>query len=1076
MLARIILIYLFLSSFVSNAQQIETVVQRGHELAVVTLSVSADSNYVATGSKDKSIKLWEIKTGREIRSFLGHEMTVTTVRFTPNGKYLISGSNDKTVRIWEVATGKNVTTIYVNDYIHQVATDPAMKYIVVGGYSDSGHPDSAMIYDFKTKLLVKKIHVNSRSAGLNIQFSPDGHYLAFGEDNHMVNIYDTKTWKQTYRFQQDEGWCGGCLAAFSFSPDSKYVFVGSYKAPLKQYELATQKLVASFEESCPELTSLVVSKDGKRLARASENNITVWDISTHVKIADFDAPEKGLFHEIEFEHDGKGLWISSDNNTAFRYNFRNKASDKSLTGFLNQRDPGGLNYDPNFYWQANIARFLRFKNSILITNDGKSLIKGRFGTKLRRWDIATGKPMMEYVGHQKTPLAYTLTKDGKRMASGDGDGRIYIWDVAKGDTLLRIDAYRDPIFDIRYNHNETQLISCSWDARVKIHDVRTGKMLSVIDFQNTAAYVAAFHPSDLYIITGKLDHSLQLFEIDTRKEVRNFIGHTNIISMIQISSDAKTLLSSSWDGSIRLWDIASGLMTKKFTTNTGPIYTALFHQSDQTIFAAGADRVIREWNIQTGTVTRSFEGHQADITSLQFTPDKKILISHSVDGVTKLWDLSTNKEFFEHIHVGTNNWMAKTPEGFFNSTAEARKYIHFVRGIETYSVDQFFNNYYRPEILPQLFQQRNKVDENKSIQGKLSKSPPPIVQIAVIDLENGKAEVVVRLTDQGQGVQNLRILHNGKSIPLDKDKIVYPTAQKKSSTFQLEVEMIGGSNTFSAIAGNKDNFESDPQTVELFNTFSTRSSTCHVLTIGINDYKNSKLSLNYAQSDAQAFTNVIKRNSQSLFKEVVQHTLYNQQATKENILQKLDALAKVIHPEDVFILYYAGHGSLIEDKFYFIPTEGVRLYDANALQKESIEASVIQEKLKHIKALKQLIIMDACQSGGSVELLASRGAGEERAIAQLSRTAGIHVMAAAGSEQFASEFTELGHGVFTYVLLEALEGAADGAPKDGKVTIYELKSYIDDQVPEKSKHLKGKPQYPFTFSRGQDFPIVIQER
>jgi uncharacterized caspase-like protein len=84
-------------------------------------------------------------------------------------------------------------------------------------------------------------------------------------------------------------------------------------------------------------------------------------------------------------------------------------------------------------------------------------------------------------------------------------------------------------------------------------------------------------------------------------------------------------------------------------------------------------------------------------------------------------------------------------------------------------------------------------------------------------------------------------------------------------------------------------------------------------------------------------------------------------------------------------------------------------------------------------------------------------------------------MASAGSEQFATEFAELGHGLFTYVLIQALQGQADGAPHDGKVTIYELKSYLDDQVPEMTRKLKGKPQYPYTFSRGQDFPIILEE-
>ena len=152
-----------------------------------------------------------------------------------------------------------------------------------------------------------------------------------------------------------------------------------------------------------------------------------------------------------------------------------------------------------------------------------------------------------------------------------------------------------------------------------------------------------------------------------------------------------------------------------------------------------------------------------------------------------------------------------------------------------------------------------------------------------------------------------------------------------------------------------------------------------------------------------------------------------------------------------------------------------RLYDEDNLKKTAIEANELQKLLENIKALKQVIIMDACQSGQSVELLAQRGAMEEKAIAQLSRSDGIHVFASAGSAQYASEFTSLGHGLFTYVLLHGLSGKADGSTMDGKITIYELKSYLDDQVPELSLQYKGQTQYPFTFSRGQDFPLILLE-
>jgi uncharacterized caspase-like protein len=253
-----------------------------------------------------------------------------------------------------------------------------------------------------------------------------------------------------------------------------------------------------------------------------------------------------------------------------------------------------------------------------------------------------------------------------------------------------------------------------------------------------------------------------------------------------------------------------------------------------------------------------------------------------------------------------------------------------------------------------------------------------------------------------------------------------------------------------------------------------KSSTCYVLAIGIDKYKNNKLTLNYAREDAESFVESMTRNSDKLFSKIETHTFYDEEASKENILHQLDALKSKVQANDVFIFYYAGHGSMVDNRFFFIPSECSRLYDINNLVKEGIEAAVLQEKLKHIKALKQVIVMDACQSGGSVELLALRGASDEKAIAQLSRSAGIHVLASAGGEQYAKELTALGHGLFTYVLLDALNGKADGAPKDGKVTVYELKSYLDDQVPELNQKYSGKPQYPYTFSRGHDFPLVME--
>ena len=1052
------------------AQSLETIIQQGHELAVVSVSVSADSNYVATGSRDKSARLWEYGTGREVRSFLGHEATVRATAFTPDGKYLLTGSNDKTIRLWNIGDGSTRLQLSMPEIVTSVVVDPRSRFFAAGGNSDS-----VVIFDVSGNTL-KRLPASpdkGMGSGVDLSMSPDGNYLAICEDNRVMNLYRSADWSLVKSISLQEGFCGGCGTRAVFSSDNQWIYVASNNSPVKKYSLRSLEDVKTISKESDDLTGLALSANGKLLARATEKTVTVWDLLKGDSTV-IDADEKSAFHQLTFNHAGTELIIASDNNTAMRWSVTSKSFLKPFTGLLNERDRGGLDYDPNFYWQSNIARFIRFKNKIIMSRDGKSLIKGKLGTRVKQWDIASGKVEMEYVGHKKAALCYELSADGTKLLTGGGDGRIILWDTEKGDSILTIEAYREPIFDLHFNQDESRVISSSWDGSMRIHDLATGKTINYLDFEKGSAYNILPVNNDLYFITARLDNTLQMWEVDTHKEVRNFIGHTDVISAISLTRDQRTLLSAGWDGSVRLWDVGTGLMTRKFKSGNTALHAAIFNADEKEIFAAGADRVIRSWDIASGKVTRELRGHRSEITSLVLSGDNKMLISHSVDGVTKYWDLNTGKEFFEHILIGEHDWMAKSPDGYFSGTDNARRFVHFVSGTKTFAVDQFFNDYFRPDLLPKLFQSRGASSPDKGIQGKLKSSVPPTVKVAVVPLSPGKAEVFVRVTDNGSGAGNLHLFHNGKNVSLNHAALKLPQTRGEATTYRQVVDLIGGNNVFSASASNRENIESDPQSASYFSEHATKSSTCYLLSVGINQYKNPKLSLNYARPDAQSFSDLMKGKSAELFKDVEMISLFDAEATKVRILEKLDELASRINPEDVFIFYYAGHGSMVDNRFFFIPTETSRLYDERALNREAIEANVLQEKFRQIKALKQLIIMDACQSGGSVELLATRGAGEEKAIAQLSRSAGIHVMASAGSEQFASEFASLGHGLFTSVLIRGLLGEADGAPKDGKVTIYELKSFIDDQVPEASRKLKGNPQYPYTFSRGQDFPLVVE--
>jgi len=144
------------------------------------------------------------------------------------------------------------------------------------------------------------------------------------------------------------------------------------------------------------------------------------------------------------------------------------------------------------------------------------------------------------------------------------------------------------------------------------------------------------------------------------------------------------------------------------------------------------------------------------------------------------------------------------------------------------------------------------------------------------------------------------------------------------------------------------------------------------MVVGLNKYKNQAMNLNYARADAEGFANQLADKATGLYQHIVVHSLYDEVADKNNILDTLDKLSNQVNLQDVFIFFYAGHGSYLNDQFYLIPNQCTRAYDENALNKSAISAELLQQKFQKIKALKQVVIMDACHSGGSVEMLASR--------------------------------------------------------------------------------------------------------
>jgi serine/threonine protein kinase len=156
----------------------------GHSDRVRSVVYSPDGRYLASGSLDKTIKIWEVATGTELRTLTGYSIGVLSVVYSPDGHYLASGSNDNTIKIWEVATGKQLRTpTGHSEVVRSVVYSPDGRYLA------SGSQDKTIkIWEVATGKELRTLTGHSQTV-VSVAYSPDGRYLASGSSDKTIKIW-----------------------------------------------------------------------------------------------------------------------------------------------------------------------------------------------------------------------------------------------------------------------------------------------------------------------------------------------------------------------------------------------------------------------------------------------------------------------------------------------------------------------------------------------------------------------------------------------------------------------------------------------------------------------------------------------------------------------------------------------------------------------------------------------------------------------------------------------------------------------------------------------------------------------
>lgn len=483
-----------------------------------------------------------------------------------------------------------------------------------------------------------------------------------------------------------------------------------------------------------------------------------------------------------------------------------------------------------------------------------------------------------------------------------------------------------------------------------------------------------------------------------------------------------------------------------------------------------------------------FENGAISPISTVIASNDRYLFNTSPSGEITLVDLQKKKKLFDIYFSGPEDFIVVTPDHYYWATSEALTNIRFSNADQSFPFQQFDLIYNRPDrVLSQLdgvdpklidayykaYQKRlQKLGFNESDLQAEGELPTLNIQDSDIAMTSSQEQINLEIEAQDEEHYLDRINIWVNDVPLyGRNGLSLKGKQTRTYQEAITIPLSPGKNRITATCLNEKGMESLVDEVDITFTGSSTKPDLYLIVFGASKYENAAMNLNYAAKDAEEIADLFS-TSQSLFNQVHTEIFLDEAVT----LDKLKIVKQKLQnskTNDVVIIYFAGHGLVSSDLDYYLATYDV---DFSTPERDGISYSALEDLLDNIPARKRLMFLDACFSGeidkdnvaqiknqntpdGSLTFrsydtqLVSKQVGLQNSFElmkhlfiDLRRGTGATVISSASGVEFALEGEKWQNGVFTYALLEGLQGLAADLDDNRQVMVSELQSFLAKRV------------------------------
>lgn len=965
----------------------------------------------------------------------GHMAKVNGLAITPDGKQIVSGSQDKTIRVWDIETGKTVRMIRGEvapgnwGTIFALALSPDGQRLAVGGQfhrSDRAAGSVVRVYDFASGKLetVLRGHEDVVSA---LAFSPDSKHLLSGSADKTAIIWDVSARQQLYNLSGH----AKDIKAVAFSRDGGRVVTGSEDGTLRLWsrtngsriaEMTEHQTLAQRESQKPELArtgveAVAMSPDDQLIASSStDGRVLLWDGRT------------GAF-------------------------LRQLANPGGMVGLSAIRS---VNFSPDGKWILAASEF-----------EGCAF-----------YDVATGAELIDGKVYEKSPSVFdkvrrercnggvAFSPDG-RLAAAAYNSAVNVVDARTSKTIKTLQSSGAPVFGVGFGRDGG---SIAWgNTGQRAADKKTLLTLR-LRLPSNGRPLGAIERIGAGSIAGAPDAHVRASSQHGPWSVA-FKGAGRMLinaRFLEVSEDGK--LQAEIDLAGRG---ASGTSPMAFTPDGQTVLIGLAPSIDS------YDR--------GGRLLGAFIGHDSAVRDLVASPDGRFLVSGGHDQTARLWNLKTRELIVTLFHGTDGEWVAWTPQGYYTGSPGADKIVGWQinkgahQAADYVGAEQLRRHLHRPDIVERaivLASAEQAVREAPGTSFKLADllaRPAPrfkIVSPGKASMQHGgRAIVKIAIEATPDPIKGMRAHVNGRQV----QDLTAPVGSGGFSAGEhiLDVPLAKGGNEVRITLTNAIGETAETLTLTHDGDGDLdRRGTLHIVAIGVNEYKglgdacgSAGCDLKYSVADARRLAEAIEKRLGPGHSRVVKRVLVNGAEAKDaptagNIIDAVELLRQA-EETDTVVLFIAGHGKNEGPDYRFLPTNAE--WTGGALRGSTVVPwQVLQSAIEAAKG-RRLLFVDTCHSGNAYNPRLGNAAYH----------ANIVAYTAARFDQEALEDASLGHGLFTYAMVEGLEGKGGLATKR-QVSTKELADFVLKRVDELAKSLNGEqePQ----FFRGRDAEDYVLAR